>query len=153
MDCSFFSISTLQNWHCWVNWIFVVNLYCELIMSLLCESGNHMCWQCWLNIGLLICDVVWCHAMSHVIWYVMWCWCNMQGIRSLYHYPNRRSLSLSHHSLGWLYVFSPFPPCPRPRPRPQKPFELNLWYLAQRIYGSGEMYRMTLLQNIAALLP
>ena len=24
-----------------------------------------------------------------------------------------------------------------------KPFELNLWYLAQRIYGSGEMYWMT----------
>ena len=61
--------------------------------------------------------------------------------------------SLSHPVLGWLYVFSLFPPRPRrPRPRPpppklfpltSKPFELNLWYLAQRIYGSGEMYWMT----------
>ena len=39
-----------------------------------------------------------------------------------------------------------------PRPPPQelfpltsKPFELNLSYLAQRIYGSGEMYWMTFL--------
>ena len=61
---------------------------------------------------------------------------------------------LSHPVLWWLYVFSPFPPrprpCPRRRPLPQKlfpltskPFELNLWYLAQRIYGSGELYWMT----------
>ena len=58
---------------------------------------------------------------------------------------------LSHPPiLGWLYVFSLFPPRPRPRPPPQKlspltskPFQLNLWYLAQRIYGSGEMYWMT----------
>ena len=28
-------------------------------------------------------------------------------------------------------------------PLMSKPFELNLWYLAQRIYGSGEMYWMT----------
>ena len=62
------------------------------------------------------------------------------------------SLLLSHPVLGWLYVFSPFPPrppCPL-RPRPQKlfpltskPYELNLWYLAQRIYGSGELYWVT----------
>ena len=51
--------------------------------------------------------------------------------------------------LGWLYVSSSFPPrSPRPSP-PQhlpltsKPFELKLRYLAQRIYGSGEMYWMT----------
>ena len=57
---------------------------------------------------------------------------------------------LSHPVLGWLYVFSPFPPRPRPPPPPQKlfpltskPFELNLWYLAKRIYGSGELYWMT----------
>ena len=58
-----------------------------------------------------------------------------------------------NNSLGWLYVFSSFPPRPLrpppPRPLPQqllpltsKPFELNLTYLAQRIYGSGEMYSM-----------
>ena len=28
-------------------------------------------------------------------------------------------------------------------PLTSKPFELNLWYLAQRIYGSGDMYWMT----------
>ena len=56
--------------------------------------------------------------------------------------------SLSHPGLGWLHVFSSFPP--RPCPPPQKlftltstPIELNLWYLAQSIYGSGEMYWMT----------
>ena len=50
---------------------------------------------------------------------------------------------LSHPVLGWLYVFSPFPPRPPPQklfPLTSKPFELNLWYLAQRIYGSGEFY-------------
>ena len=54
---------------------------------------------------------------------------------------------LNHPSLGWLYVFSSFPP---PHPPPQqllpltsKSFELNLRYLVQRIYGSGEMYWMT----------
>ena len=55
---------------------------------------------------------------------------------------------LSHPVLGWLYVFSLFPPRPRPPPQKlfpltSKPFELNLWYLAQRIYGSGELYWMT----------
>ena len=55
---------------------------------------------------------------------------------------------LSHPVLGWLYVFSPFRPRPRPPPQKlfpltSKPFELNLWYLAQRIYGSGELYWMT----------
>ena len=58
---------------------------------------------------------------------------------------------LSHPSLGWLYVFSSFPP-PRPRPRPppqwllllmSKPFELDLRYLGQRKYGSGKMYWVT----------
>ena len=54
---------------------------------------------------------------------------------------------LSHPSLGWLYVFSSFPP---PRPPPQwlllltsKPFELHLRYLGQRKYGSGKMYCVT----------
>ena len=60
--------------------------------------------------------------------------------------------SLSHPGLGWLYVFSSFPPRPPPPPRPplqqllpllSKPFELNLRYLAQGIYGSGEIYWMT----------
>ena len=48
--------------------------------------------------------------------------------------------------LGWLYVFSSFPLCPLPQqllPLKSKLFELNLTYLAQRIYGSGEMYWMT----------
>ena len=58
------------------------------------------------------------------------------------------NISLSHPGLGWLYVFSSFPPRPRPPPQKlfpltSKPFELNLWYLAQRIYGSGETYWMT----------
>ena len=62
---------------------------------------------------------------------------------------------LSHPCLGWLYAFSSFPPPrplqrPPPRPPPQqllppmsKLFQLNLRYLAQRIYWSGEMYWMT----------
>ena len=46
------------------------------------------------------------------------------------------------------YVLSSFPPRPLPPPQKlfpltSKPFELNLWYLAQTIYGSGEMYWMT----------
>ena len=57
--------------------------------------------------------------------------------------------SLSHPSLGWLYVFSSFPrPRPGPRqPPPQwlllltpKPFELDLRYLVQWKYRSGKMY-------------
>ena len=58
-------------------------------------------------------------------------------------------LSLSHPSLGWLYVFCSFPP-PRPPPPPQrlllltsKPFQLHLRYLGQRKYRSGKMYWMT----------
>ena len=42
--------------------------------------------------------------------------------------------------------FQFFPPRPPPQqllPLTSKPFELNLRYLAQRIYGSGEMYSMT----------
>ena len=54
--------------------------------------------------------------------------------------------SLSHPGLGWLYVFSSFPPRP-PRwqllPLTSKPFQLNPRYLAHRIYGSGELYWMT----------
>ena len=51
-------------------------------------------------------------------------------------------------SLGWLYVFSSFPPRPRPPPQKLFPltsklFELNHWYLVQRIYGSGKLYWMT----------
>ena len=56
------------------------------------------------------------------------------------------STRISHPVLGWLYVFSLFPPCPPPQklfPLMSKPFELNLWYLAQRIYGSREMHWMT----------
>ena len=70
---------------------------------------------------------------------------------SNFHYSFNMAL-LSHPGLGWLYVFSSFPPRPRPRPQKlfpltSKPFELNLWYLARRIYGSGEMYWMTLTQG------
>ena len=55
---------------------------------------------------------------------------------------------LCHPSLGCLYVFSSFPPRPPPQPQQllpltSKPFEQNLRYLAQRMYGSGEMYWMT----------
>ena len=49
--------------------------------------------------------------------------------------------SLSHPSLGWLYVFSSFPPRHPHPPQPQwlslltsKPFELDLRYLGQRKY-------------------
>ena len=52
---------------------------------------------------------------------------------------------LSHPGLGWLYVFSSRP-CPRPQklfPLTSKQFELYHSYLAQRIYGSAEMYWMT----------
>ena len=66
----------------------------------------------------------------------------------------RVDTSLSHTSLGWLYVFNSFPlsrlPPHPPHPPPQqllpltsKPFQLNLRYLAQNIYGSQEMYWMT----------
>ena len=51
---------------------------------------------------------------------------------------HKHRISLSHPGLGWFYVFSPFPPRPPPQklfPLTSKPFELNLWYLAQRIYG------------------
>ena len=61
-------------------------------------------------------------------------------------------LSLSHPSLGWLYVFSSFPP-PRPLPPPpsqpqwlllltSKPLQLHLRYLGQRKYWPGKMYWM-----------
>ena len=39
--------------------------------------------------------------------------------------------------------FLPRPPPQQLLPLTSKPFELNLRYLAQRIYGSGEMYSMT----------
>ena len=58
---------------------------------------------------------------------------------------NRTRLYFSHPSLGWLYVFSSFPPRPPPQqllPLTSKLFQLNLRYLAQRINGSGEMYAM-----------
>ena len=57
---------------------------------------------------------------------------------------------LSQSGLGCLYVFSSFLPRPPPPPGPprlppkqhlpltSKPFVLDLRYLAQRIYGSGE---------------
>ena len=55
--------------------------------------------------------------------------------------------SLLLRTLVWGdYVFSSFPLCPLPQqllPLKSKLFELNLTYLAQRIYGSGEMYWMT----------
>ena len=67
---------------------------------------------------------------------------------------NCRTIStyLSHPSLGWLYVFSSFPP-PHPRPPPpqwlllltSKPFELHLRYLGQRKYRSRKMYWTTIL--------
>ena len=56
------------------------------------------------------------------------------------------------HQSGVTLCFRSFPPRPHPCPRPlpqqllpltTKPFALNLRYLAQRIFGSGEMYWMT----------
>ena len=56
--------------------------------------------------------------------------------------------SLSHPSLGWLYVFSSFLPPPQPLLLlPSKPFKLNLRYLRQRKYRYAEMYWMTLTQG------
>ena len=80
---------------------------------------------------------------SHDALYLHVIWNYMPHFIVTYLYP-----LLSHPSLGWLYVFSLFPPPPRPPPQQllpltSKPFELNLRYLAQRIYGSGEMYWMT----------
>ena len=56
-----------------------------------------------------------------------------------------QNVSLSHPSLGWLYVFSSFPPPPPERLLLliSKPFELNLRWLGQRKYRSGKMYWMT----------
>ena len=58
---------------------------------------------------------------------------------------NQNCISFSHPGLGWLYAFSSFPPRPPPQllPLTSKPFQLNLRYLAQSIFGSGEMYWMT----------
>ena len=57
------------------------------------------------------------------------------------------NLLLSHPPRsGVTYVFSSFPPDPSPQqllPLKSKPVQLNLGYLRQRIYGSGEMYWMT----------
>ena len=66
---------------------------------------------------------------------------------------NTYNVFLIKWPLIWaIYVFSSFPPPSPlpPRPPPQqlfpltsKPFELNLRYLTQRIYDSGERYWMT----------
>ena len=53
---------------------------------------------------------------------------------------NKSRPYLSQPGLGWLYVFSSFPPRP---PLTSKPFELHLRYWGQRIYRSGKMYWMT----------
>ena len=75
------------------------------------------------------------------------CFNSLRPGDDIYHH-RCRSL-LSHPSLGWLYVFSSFPP-PRPRPPPHwlllltsKPFEVDLRCLGQRKYSSGKMYWMT----------
>ena len=52
----------------------------------------------------------------------------------------------SHPNLGWLFVFSSFPLRQPPQQLlsfTSKSFELNLRYLAHRIYVSGEMCWMT----------
>ena len=77
-----------------------------------------------------------CTWSCFILWYFIW-QLRLQYLKYL-----------SHPSLGWLYVFSSFPPRPPPQqllPLTSKLFELNLRYLAQRIYGSGEMYWMTFL--------
>ena len=78
--------------------------------------------------------------MNHISW--------RRFLLPWYAYRLMQFYLLSHPGLGWLYVFSPFPPHPRPPPQKlfpltSKPFVLNLWYLAHIIYGSGEMYKMT----------
>ena len=92
-------------------------------------------------------------------WYLNWfvfdkisvsgnlvCFCKFTW-RILHHRCTILSILIKSPRSG-LYVFSLFPPRPRPPlqklfPLTSKPFELNLWYLAQRIYGSGELYWMT----------
>ena len=74
------------------------------------------------------------------------CFCKFTW-RILHHRCTILSILIKWPRSG-LYVFSPFPPRPSPPPQKlfpltSKPFELNLWYLAQRIYGSGELYWMT----------
>ena len=97
-------------------------------------------------------------SISWVTGFIYWTkglykhWSNSLYTNIYFH--DRLSL-LSHPSLGWLYVFSSFPP-PRPRPRPppppqwlllltSKPFELHLRYLGQWKYRSRKMYWMTFL--------
>ena len=68
-------------------------------------------------------------------------------VNSLHHRCTILSILIKSPRSG-LYVFSPFllrprPPAQKLFPLTSKPFELNLWYLAQRIYGSGELYWMT----------
>ena len=53
------------------------------------------------------------------------------------------NMLLSHPSLGWLYVFSSFPPPQWLLLLMSKPFELDLRYLGQRKYRSGKTYWMT----------
>ena len=94
--------------------------------------------------------IIICHSISCIyIFYHLKC-------------PEKTLHFIKSPRCGVTYVFSSFPPRPppprppppRPRPPPRpppqqllpltsKPFQLNLRYLAQRIYGSGEMYWMT----------
>ena len=54
---------------------------------------------------------------------------------------------LSHPDLGWVDVFTLFPPRPPPPqrllPLTSELLEINLRYLRQRIYRSGKMYGIT----------
>ena len=73
------------------------------------------------------------------------------------HYLNQCwIIKLSHPSLGWLYVFSSFLPHPPPRPPLQqllplmsKPFQLNLRYLAQRIYKTASFQKEAMRTQVA----
>ena len=80
--------------------------------------------------------------------------CNYQDYNPTYQGQiswNGRGIIIKSPRSGVALCFQFVPPRPRPpRPRLQKlfpptskPFELNLWYSALTIYGSGEMYLIT----------
>ena len=135
-------------------------IYCWLFLGSVSEASSKEKWCSSLAVSW---PVILCARFPVMIllkWETtiiqLWYYCNL----SLF-FRDKISLeiySLSHPGLGWLYVLSSFPPPPPPRPHPpprqrpppqqllpltSRPFELNLRYLAQRLYGSGEMYWMT----------
>ena len=140
----------------------------ELCKYFWCEGQVHFQWvHIEGNVGkwtdlIYNYSCIWHHILQHLvkfIWYVhnslamVCCIESWNAIRqeaiawaNVGQFFWGHMVSLSHPVLGWLYVFSPFPPRPRPQklfPLTSKPYQLNLWYLVQRIYGSGQLYWMT----------